>query len=361
LGPRLISIEQRTCHAREVRGLVAVVVAGCGRIGFEADPTPVDGPPADGQLLPWQTETSLVQPREQLGLVAHNGFLYATGGDDGVADSGTSFTMFAPIAPDGSLGPWTLDSDSQTMDCRYRHTSPVVSDHLFVIGGNCGGNPQSDAFRAPVLSDGSLGAFGASMPMPVGRRRHTTWVVNDYVFIVGGSNPGFNTVYSAHIEPDGSILAWTLDPEPLPGNRFWHGSALWNGHAYVIGGLDEAGTRTDTVFFARVNDDGTTGPWQTSPNTLPTPLIQHVSFAANGYLYVVGGQTSDGSVTTLVRFAEISPDGSTGPWNDANEALPEPRMFHALAMTSTHIYIAGGDADNAFGGAVDTVYSVRIR
>ncbi len=109
-------------------------------------------------------------------------------------------------------------------------------------------------FYAPINSDGSVGTFLGSN-MPVGRRRHTSWVVNDYIFVAGGSNPGYDTVYSGHVANDGSVPIWTLSPNTLPGKRFWHSSALYNNRAYVIGGIDDLGATKNTIFYATINND----------------------------------------------------------------------------------------------------------
>lgn len=313
-----------------------------------------------GQTYPWQTLTSLPAPRQQLGLVTHNGFIYATGGDDGITNSGIGTVYYAPILGDGSIGSWILDADSIMPACRHRHTSHVIKGYLYIIGGNCAGSAQASVYYAFVNPDGSLGPFNIATSMPGGRRRATSWVKNDYLFVAGGSNPGYDTVFSAKIEDDGTINSWNSSPHTLPDQRYWHSSVLVNNYAYIFGGSDENAVFQNTVFYALINNDGTTNAWQTSTNTLPTTLVKSGAFTANGYLYVVGGDTGSGTAQSTIYMTKQQPDGSIGAWSLVSQSLPAAREYHAVTQSATNAYVVGGDTDATFGDSVSSVYSLSL-
>ena len=333
-----------------VRLSLAVAMAVCLPYSTEAL--------SNGETYEWKTTSTLPVNREQLGAVAYNGYVYAIGGDGGVCVCGTGSVYYAPILADGGIGAWVLDSDSPLAVSRHRHSLVIVKGFMYVIGGNYSGNAQATVQIAPINADGSLGQFTTTTPLPAARRRHTSWVINDYIFVAGGSNPGFDTVYSGHVADNGTVESWNLVSNPLPGKRYYQGSTLWNNYAYVIGGYDETGASTNTVFFAKVNSDGTTEQWQTSANTLPTKLAGLTAFTANGHLYAVGGEAGTGVAQSAIYFANIKSDGSIGAWATAVTPLPSNKVFHAMAAYNNVVYSIGGDSDTTIGGATGDVYSL---
>jgi len=57
-------------------------------------------------------------------------------------------------------------------------------------------------------------------------------------------------------------------------------------------GGSSGGFNQTTVYFAKLNADGSVGSWQTSANSLPYALSQASSVIANGYTYQIGGMSS---------------------------------------------------------------------
>ncbi len=325
--------------------------------------TSIITPPADaaqnGETYPWSSTTDMPVMRQQLTALIYNGWIYAVGGDDGVTVSGTSNVYRAPVNSDGSIGAWVLNAGAFPA-CRHRHSSAIVKGYLFVIGGNCAGSAQAGVYRAPINGDGSIGTFTTTTSLPSGRRRHSTWVVNDYIFVAGGSNPGFDTVYSAHIEDNGNVLSWATSPNLLPAKRYSHSSVLYNNYAYIIGGVDETAAFVNSVYYAQVNTDGTTDAWQTNAFSLPENIKSHSSFVANGYVYVVGGQLESGEVLSTVYFAKLNSDGSTGEWQLSAQTLPAVRTFQAMTTSANFAYLVGGDDDVLVSGSATSVYKLSL-
>ena len=315
---------------------------------------------SNGQVYSWQASTPLPVVREQFGAIAYNGYIYSVGGDDGTTISGTTKVYYAPILTDGSIGTWILDADSPLIVGRHRHSLAIAKDRLYVIGGNAAGNAQASVFVADINSDGSLGTFRSTINLPAGRRRHTSWVVNDYIFVAGGSNPGFDTVYSGHVADNGSVESWTLNANLMPGKRFYHASTLINDYAYVIGGYNELSTPTNTVFYAKVNTDGSTDPWQTNAYALPTPIQGASAFSANGYLYVAGGATSSGIPQNLIYYAKVNDNGSIGQWQTTANALPANKLYHAMTTYNGTAYMLGGDSGSLAGGVTSDTYTLDL-
>jgi hypothetical protein len=95
----------------------------------------------------------------------------------------------------------------------------------------------------------------------------------------------------------------------MPAARHSYAIAQMNGYVYIMGGMaGNAGSAgTNTVFYAKINADGTITSWNTAASThlLPSTLRWVTGTAANGYLYTVGGDVG-GSQTANVYYASVS-------------------------------------------------------
>ncbi len=80
------------------------------------------------------TTSSFTAARYGHSTVAYNGYLYVIGGFDGTTYYAT--VQYAPILADGTVGAWTATTSFAT--ARYTHTSVVYNGYLYVIGGNHG-------------------------------------------------------------------------------------------------------------------------------------------------------------------------------------------------------------------------------
>jgi len=130
------------------------------------------------------------------------------------------------------------------------------------------------------------------------------------IYTLGGSgwNGSYYTLgdvkYTA-INANGSLDSWqnstTLNPSLVA-----HGLAEHDGHLILTGGLNIPSGVLEDVKYAEVNADGSLGTWQ-ELTSLSAARHSHASVASNGYLYVMGGNDSDGNVLNDVQYAKIMP------------------------------------------------------
>ncbi|MFN3432323.1 MAG: kelch repeat-containing protein, partial [Candidatus Sericytochromatia bacterium] len=124
---------------------------------------------------------------------------------------------------------------------RYGHTSIVLGRHLYVLGGIHGTRPTWDVERATILPDGRLGPFTAvpGLALSHARAGHTSVVVGDRLYVIGGRDgAGFlGSVEHAPIGPDGHLGPFSPTPGvDLATPRGIATSALVGQYLYVIGG-----------------------------------------------------------------------------------------------------------------------------
>jgi len=133
---------------------------------------------------------------------------------------------------------------------------------------------------------------------------------------------------------------------PLPAHRFEHGVVEVNGKIYVIGGFDENGTVTDTLWaFDPVSDS-----WATKAPLLQ-PQASRGAVAINGIIYMTGGRQGLSSTATVQAY-----NPATDTWS-FRTPMPFAREGHAVGVINGILYAAGGCTDNNCGGYVATLQS----
>ncbi|MBI2017784.1 hypothetical protein HYS92_01915 [Candidatus Daviesbacteria bacterium] len=207
----------------------------------------------------------------------------------------------------------------------------MANGYVYVMGGNDGVTTvYSSVYYAKLNADGSTGAWKTnSNSLPVARQRQSSVVANGYVYVLGGDDNVAirSSVYYAKINSDGSTGTWTTNSNSLPLVRYYHSSIIANGYMYAIGGYDT--DYRSSVYYAKLNADGSLGAWATNSNSLPAIRGIHSSIVANGYVYVMGG-TNDGSAShSTIYYAKLNADGSLGAWATNSNSLPAIRRSHS--------------------------------
>jgi N-acetylneuraminic acid mutarotase len=294
----------------------------------------------------WTATTAFTTGRASHTSVVHNGYVYVLGGfDDG--SNYLNDVQYAKINADGTIGSWNNTTSFTTV--RDFHTSVVHNGYVYVLGGFDGSNKLNDVQYAKINADGTVGPWNSTTSFTTERGGHTSVVYNGYLYVIGGSTDlsnYFNDVQYAKIKADGTVGPWN-STTPFITSRWGHTSVVLNGYVYVIGGLDDGANRLNDVQYAKINADGTVGTWNTT-----TPFItgrnSHTSVVHNGYVYVIGGVNDGANHLNDVQYAKINADGTVGPWNSTTSFVTE-RSSHTSVVHNGYVYVIGGnDGANEF-------------
>ena len=150
----------------------------------------------------------------------------------------------------------------------------------------------------------------------------------------------------------------------LPDGYAGHSLAYASGFLYQAGGGSNSNGVQDgvNVFYAQVESNGMIGAWNTA-TPLPEAVWLHAGVAANGFVYVLGGEhytlATSLYITNTVYYAKINPDGSLGSWQTTTP-LPQPVFGLSASAWNNTIYVAGGENDQA-GTIINADYSARIQ
>jgi hypothetical protein len=282
-------------------------------------------------LGPWLRLPDLPESKEQFGLEACAGKIYAVAGICHGEETATSFVydtnvgLWSPIAP--------LPVEVQSPCLR------AVKKRLFCFGGY----HHRFAVKHPNvwLYDPNTDAWLSRCAMPVAREDAGSAVVNGQVWIIGGfTNPGHTLVAQIDVY-DPNLDAWVLSFSIKPHDDDWPGRAL--GDFACAAGLTVwclAGTEitenypylqpSTMGFFATETDLGFV--------PIPDPRCYAELEVIGDYLYLVGGcrtSTTDYADTMLIL------DLQTQTW-EKPVPLAYPARGQGVCSWNGILYVAGG-------------------
>jgi len=285
--------------------------------------------------------------------VINNGFMYVIGGSMGQGIYKNN-VHYAPINPNGTIGAWTITTSFTT--ARSDHSSVVYNGYLYLLGGYDGVTTFSDVQYAPINTNGSIGTWATTTSLTVPRLGLTAHVYNGFLYIVGGSGQadvqyalictGSNSGTGGCTATAGTVGTWTATSTFTTGRKY-HSSIISNGYLYVIGGNSSLGNLSD-VQYAPINTNGTLGAF-TATTSFTTARTSHTSVVYNGYVYVIGGNTAGGFDTRVdtVQYAPINNDGTVGTWV-ATSSFNLERESHTSVVYNGFLYVIGGVSASSF-------------
>ncbi len=204
-------------------------------------------------------------------------------------------------------------------------------------------------------------------PLPWGITDTQAWYLNGYVYAIGGRTyegeltpQATDRAYYAEVQSDGSIGPWQ-ETTPLPGFRAAMAGAAWDGKLYLWGGWDQGWPTRDTCYYATPNPDGSITSWTTSSVTIPPPDVDGTGMDALGRgmsqfqdtLYIINGEYDyPGGFGNSPKcwYSNLAGGGDYGTWietTDTTEIDSRGSWFHGLASiegtTENYLYRVAGN------------------
>lgn len=371
----------------------------------------------------WHRDTDLSSPRSHASAVAYNNRLYLLGGKSDTAAGGVNTVEYVSLNPTGTLTPWTTIGMTALPSVRFGHDTHAYNDRLYLVGGNSNGTLQSTVNYIKINDDGTLvgswsGANDFKIPrMSWGGNFSTIW--GGYLYVSGGcaaidlegectssgiANGGTaqpdgsgTAVELASINADGSLAFWGSISN-VTNTRIGAGLAAWRNTIYTIGGCTAQDattgactTASPATSYGVINGDGdgstvaTSQPSATAPcsgadpSNCNLPGTSHIgdmlsaTAIMNGYLYIIGGCTSNDCSTTSgnTMYAAIDADGqlrrpASCPGGtivdsfcvDSIDPIPGSGLAAAgTAIFGGRIYVVGGQNGS---GLKNNIYHVAV-
>ena len=279
----------------------------------------------------------------------------------GSASTGNSYKeiISAVSGNNGQFAQWTSEGNFPT--ALIFHAIARRENDIFVLGGR-EENPGSAndfvnrVFLGKLDNLGNLGAWSPQASLPNNLGMGAAVIINNRIYFAGGFNNSVisQKVYSALINPDGSLGAWIVAGD-MPDPRFGFSMIEFNNNLIILGGYN--GSYLNTVYKTTPNPDGTISFWQ-STTSFPTPLYRSSFIKIGTNLLAVGG--FDGNSTTdKIYYTTLHNDGTVDGWQLSSNHLPSPVHGGAVAQVGNYLYLTGGfNANN--GSYLNTVYFTKL-
>ena len=186
--------------------------------------------------------------------------------------------------------------------------------------------------------DPATGTWIVTAPCPIFASEHGAAVVDNKIYVAGGfagPNQAWTGTTDAFLVYDPITNAWANLP-PLPKKLHHFGMAALENRIYVTGGYTDEDFETDNksvyVFDPRAANAG----WAPVAD-LPAERAAHVSVAAGGLLYVIGGVGND-----PVSIRAFHP--ATNRWDGDRAPMPTGREHLTAEVVNDRIYVISGRA-----------------
>ena len=314
-----------------------------------------------------------------------NGYLYVAGGCTGTeiqvvtaanlveCNTATSSVQYALLDAYGNIGTW--NSTSALPAARSWGQLVAVGGSLYYLGGLANGGtvhagsdysiPNSDG-TIPAAGAGSWSTLSGSLGDTSGqpgqaRMHHAATVWNNRIYVVGGYNSSGqarNEIFISPSLPSGGDIAadsWTQSANEFDVDRADPSVVAYANNLYVLGGYDGTSYLNDVQFSKIDSTTGDLSAW-TFSTSLPGPIAGGDAFAANGYMYLVGGRGSDFDCAPNTLVAPISanttiatgnnPTG-VGEWYETNNRYTGDRYGNSVTYSHGRIYAFGGGCQTA--------------
>ncbi|QQS17901.1 hypothetical protein IPL68_04550 [Candidatus Saccharibacteria bacterium] len=304
-----------------------------------------------------------------------NGYIYYTGGCTNTGCTTMSnLTYYAPIDSNGGVGTWVQAASTLPTALAWGKLL-AAGGALYYIGGQTGaaattavstvyytsgiasGVPTWNASAA----SGGVGDTAGQVAQPRTQFGAAAW--NNRLYVVGGYSSGGTVQSTVYVSPQlssgGNISAdsWASSTA-FSVARAGLAAVAYANNLYLFGGEETAGNYLNDSQFTRINSDGTVDAW-TYSTSLPGRLRDAEGYAANGYLYLLGGRSAS---TTCVPNTLVTPISANttiasgnnptgvGEWYETNKKYTGDRYGAAVAYANGRAYIMGGACNSAFGG-----------
>ena len=218
--------------------------------------------------------------------------------------------------------------------------SATVGTKIYSFGGKSG----SQYFKQTLVYDAWTKKFTDMAPMPIGVSGVENPAVavdpnTNLIYVVSGSTAPFsNSINKANVY-NPATNSWSALPN-IPTPVTGAAAVVRSGVLYVIGGMDNSGSNTNSVDLVQTINVNSPTAWSTGPS-LPAKIDNAKAAVVDGTIYLFGGRTrgSDNGRTSTYALGS----GGGASWV-AKAPMPTGRRSAcAVVGVSKQIILFGGE------------------
>jgi hypothetical protein len=256
----------------------------------------------------------------------------------------------APILADGTLGAWE-DATALPIPLAF-HAIAEHNRRVYFLAGvtqdSQGPAASIAVYWADIDASGAITEWKSAPDLPREVRLHAqAGVINGRLYLIGGSGGQavVDTVSYTELDPvTGAPTTWISGP-PLPEPRSHHAMVLFGGYVFVIAGFDVDQRALPAILRSTFGENGEITGWEQVGEMTEAPWTAS-SFVYRNYVFVVGGGQGSGFAARFVdrvRIAPVLPDFTLGAFEDVDDKLPIARSHvHQTPIYGGRVYSVGG-------------------
>jgi hypothetical protein len=336
-----------------------------GSDGSAATSTTFEANVATGNFSAWKKGPDLPEARSDAAAVVIGTTVYLIGGagpDGAAVDTIWTLTYDQDTR---TFGAWTAVDGLALPAPRSAPSAVAVSDGLLVAGGlGPDGKAQATVWKATLDTKGALGALGEQSALLDPAAHASMAQVGDFVWLWGGTNAGGPSggvqrgdigIPKTDVEPALNappvplqLLRWAVsDGANLPEARTSAAGFAANGTLYVVGGDDGTGPQQE-LFWTVPSATGSIADWKHLDQTdLPAAGSKGASAIVTGSsVFVIGGTSADGVQSGSVR-ANLAPQEPFFQAGLVGVVVPALRIDGEIGQQLGYLSAAGVGTMNA--------------
>lgn len=338
----------------------------------------------------WTAVASLPMPLFRARAVACEGRIYVVGGQNG-ADIAQNTVYFGSVLPNGDIPAWNQTSAPLPL-ALAGHSVVVSNGRIYVLGGSTTGEPLnavSDVYVGTIdVNTGDIAGWTQTTNLPESRYAAAATVSSGKIWVTGGVTSGTAKadVFYARIDRVTGLIPGTGQRDTwsratdLPIAVYNHNFIAFNGHLFVLGGLNNNGVQdlvySSTLAMPKVNIsrwvpttplflssyggsvyDIWTGhtavlrvplPGQSTGISSGDPTVFVIGGGPNTFVAYAGGMGDPSNqppaAYSTIYNSEVDPSGSLKVWAapDTGGSILLATINHASTMANGAIYVIGG-------------------
>ncbi len=310
------------------------------------------------------------------GNVVHNGRIYVAGGCVSTRDctNAVNTVSYAQIDVNGNIGSWSNTSAGLPADRAWGKLLSAGGS-LYYVGGHSdnANDRRAEIYYATPNGSGDVSSWAtATNGLPNARSKFGAASWNNRLYIVGGEGTAgscssgicSNVYVSPQLNSGGNISSsWTTSSPNINVGRSGLAVTAYGNNLYLFGGYDGTYYHSDSQYAQINSTDGSVGSW-TYSTSLPRPVAFAEAFGSNGYMYLVGGRSSNVTCTPTTFVAPISANTTIasgnnptgiGAWYEANQKYAGDRYGAGALYYDGKAYIVGGGCSTTTTPSVSSI------
>lgn len=232
---------------------------------------------------------------------------------------------------------WTLINSNPDFSPREGHASVVFKDKMWVIGGKTATSGTDVTAKDIWYSEDGLNWTQATDNASFGGIAfHKLVVFKDKLWLIGGVNLDTDLSFSQRIYATEDGKTWSRVTENAPfGARTEFDAIVFKDELYIILGL-ESGSSDGEIWRSQ---DGVS--WELISNDISLTGIQsHSAIAFDGFLFIYGGNTPDIGYVNDVWYSRDGEKWKSTPETQTFSFLP--REWHSSLIFQNKIWLFAG-------------------